>query len=426
LILASDKLIFCSKIIVESVARSSLWGGVPQMSKRIGIALIEKRLITKEQLTRALQAQLIFGGHLGTNLIEMGFLDEDALGQTLSELHGLPYADAERLRGVHPSVIHAFSRELAEKHHALPIELDDKTLHLAAIDPKMFGDLSSTTGFKIVPWIAPEVRVFEALERYYGIPRRPRYIGICKELDKLILPRSDANGEKSGPEIDSGSINPEAVEKSGPTMDALGVEFGYGRCWTEVAGEIAALDMPSPDRASSNSVATEAAPAQGESTALDELSDHLCASENKEHIGRAVLDHVAQSMPRALLFSVKGNTARLWDWRGLKLGSERAAGLRFPVTTGSVFTLLLGNTHYRGPVPEDAGCRCFYGTLGVEVPAEVLLSPIYLNDRLVAVFYGDTGSGNSLGGETGDYLRLARKISLSLSMLLLKMKLRQV
>jgi hypothetical protein len=395
------------------------------MSKRIGKALIEKQLITAEQLTRALHAQLIFGGHLGTNLIEMGFLDEDGLGQTLSELHGLPYADAERLRGIHPAAIHAFPRELAEKHQAIPIELDEKTLHLAAIDPKMFGDLSSATGFKIVPWIAPEIRIFEALERYYGVPRRPRYIGICDGLDKVVLPRSDANGEEPGSEIDSGSIDPEAVEGSGATLDDLGIDFGYGRCWTEVAGEIASLDMPTSDRASASAVATASLPAEGEGTALDELSDRLCAAENKEHIGRAVLDHVSRSMTRSLLFSVKGSTARLWDWHGLGLAPDRAAGLRFPVTTGSIFTLLLGNKYYRGPVPDDAGCRCFYGALRVEVPAEVLLIPIYLNDRLVTMFYGDTGSGTPIEGDTEDYLRLARKISLALSMLLLKMKLRR-
>ena len=45
------------------------------MSKqRIGDLLIAKGLIDQTQLKRALKAQLIFGGHIGTNLIELAYI----------------------------------------------------------------------------------------------------------------------------------------------------------------------------------------------------------------------------------------------------------------------------------------------------------------------------------------------------------------
>ena len=86
--------------------------------------------------------------------------------------------------------------------------------------------------------------------------------------------------------------------------------------------------------------------------------------------------------------------------------------------------MLLGNAYYRGSVPDDPSCRCFFGTLDSEIPSEVILAPIYLNDRLVAVFYADSGDGETIEAETEHCLRLVRKLSLALSMLLLKMKIR--
>jgi hypothetical protein len=41
------------------------------------------------------------------------------------------------------------------------------------------------------------------------------------------------------------------------------------------------------------------------------------------------------------------------------------------LNAGSIFTLLLGNTHYQGPVPDDLGCRHFYATLRMDTPKEV-------------------------------------------------------
>ena len=42
---------------------------------KLGTALVKEGVITPEQLEEALKAQVIFGGKLGTNLIELGYLD---------------------------------------------------------------------------------------------------------------------------------------------------------------------------------------------------------------------------------------------------------------------------------------------------------------------------------------------------------------
>ena len=85
---------------------------------------------------------------------------------------------------------------------------------------------------------------------------------------------------------------------------------------------------------------------------------------------------------------------------------------------------MLGKELYRGEVPDDPGCACFYGALGVEPADDVLLLPVYLNDRLVALFYGEAREGLQVRGKTGDYQTLMQKLSLGLNMLILKRKIR--
>jgi hypothetical protein len=126
-----------------------------------------------------------------------------------------------------------------------------------------------------------------------------------------------------------------------------------------------------------------------------------------------------------MLLSVKSRMVRIWDCRGVDLEAETISGLRWMLGAGSIFTLLLGNDHYKGPVPDDAGCRHFYATLRMDAPEEALLYPVYVNDRLVVIFYGDTGS-SKIKGPIDKYLLLGEKLSLAMRMLILKMKIRSV
>ena len=65
------------------------------MSLRLGEVLIQKKIINEAQLKQALDAQLIYGGHIGTCLVELGFVDIDVLGQVLSEQFSVSNADRE-------------------------------------------------------------------------------------------------------------------------------------------------------------------------------------------------------------------------------------------------------------------------------------------------------------------------------------------
>jgi hypothetical protein len=164
---------------------------------KLGEFFIQRGVINQAQLEQALKAQLIFGGHLGTCLMELGHVDEQRLGETLAEIFKVPYVPQALLDNVSRSVIELMPARLVEKHHAVPFQKSNRMLHLAMIDPKnlpALDEISFFTGCKVEPWVAPEARIFQVMERYYDIPRRQRYIAVCQDMDrspaKPAAPRS--------------------------------------------------------------------------------------------------------------------------------------------------------------------------------------------------------------------------------------------
>ena len=56
---------------------------------RLGEMLCQKGLISQEQLKTVLQGQSRFGGRLGTNLVQLGYVEVDVVAMTLSEKHAV-------------------------------------------------------------------------------------------------------------------------------------------------------------------------------------------------------------------------------------------------------------------------------------------------------------------------------------------------
>ena len=56
---------------------------------RLGELLVAAGLLTTDQVDRALRAQVMWGARLGTNLIELGFIDLDTLSTVLAQQHSL-------------------------------------------------------------------------------------------------------------------------------------------------------------------------------------------------------------------------------------------------------------------------------------------------------------------------------------------------
>jgi hypothetical protein len=183
-------------------------------TKKLGALVVESGLATPLQIDHALQSQHVFGGSLGTNLVEMGIMDAQALAAFLSKQYGVPQADQNELDHISPEAIKLVPKNAADKLNILPLRIENDALVVAMMDPsddRMIKKIEENIGHKMVLKIASELDVRQGLKVHYGLGLTPRLmhllskkkqeyseasqydeaINLEKHLDK-IMPASEA------------------------------------------------------------------------------------------------------------------------------------------------------------------------------------------------------------------------------------------
>ncbi len=154
---------------------------------RLGQLLLRADLVTENDLARALGVQQFAGGRIGTLLLERGSVSEDDLGRTLAQQHGCEYAAWNLLADVPGAVIAALPAKFAIRHAAVPYDRPEGSLRCVLRDPadlRILDELFFVTGRKIVAAVAPEARIYQALEKYYGERRTPRFAILAEKLSR--------------------------------------------------------------------------------------------------------------------------------------------------------------------------------------------------------------------------------------------------
>src|SRR5689334_21622043 len=140
--------------------------------KRLGELLVEAKLLSQEQVDRAIAEQKKSGQLLGATMIAMKLITEHDLMGLLQRQLGLPLVDLETLP-VDEAALAKVKEEVARKYLALPVEIEGrKTLVVAMSDPlnvAALEDLRFHAGMFIKPVLASPTQVVEAIERYYHL-----------------------------------------------------------------------------------------------------------------------------------------------------------------------------------------------------------------------------------------------------------------
>ena len=121
------------------------------MALRLGEALVQEGLIDNQQLSKALERQVIYGGRLGTNLIELGLLTEESLVRFMGKVFGVPYADPKAFEGIKRGIVDSIAPEIAERYLVIPIDREPKRLHLAMVNPtdlRVIDEVRFITGLR--------------------------------------------------------------------------------------------------------------------------------------------------------------------------------------------------------------------------------------------------------------------------------------
>ena len=139
---------------------------VPQ---NLGQMLVERGLVTTEQLENASKLQLENGGELGDILLEQGVITSGALLTVNSLRLGIPLIDLKQQQPQRQA-IDLIPDKLARKYNVLPLEIADSCLVLVMANPEnilAYQDAQSVSRMRIKPVMAAAEDIREAINYSY-------------------------------------------------------------------------------------------------------------------------------------------------------------------------------------------------------------------------------------------------------------------
>src|ERR1700692_1140804 len=138
---------------------------------RLGEILLDRKLITGEDLDRALELQKERGGEkIGKILVDLGFIAMRDVLSALAEQLQVPLLAIDGPPAMSPET-ETLSPKFLRQFRCLPVALHDPTVTLAMADPLDFetrSTVTSCTGLAVLAGIAIEQEIIDAIDRYYG------------------------------------------------------------------------------------------------------------------------------------------------------------------------------------------------------------------------------------------------------------------
>jgi len=146
------------------------------MAKPLGELLVREKLISINQLQRALEEQKKSGGRLVDNLVKLGFAKDDQLANFLSNQYGLPVVNIDDYQ-IDTELTKLIPKEMCLKHTLIPINRAGNSLVIAVADPSnlfVTDDVKFLTGYNVERVLASYNQIKAAIDKYYGGEQKPQ------------------------------------------------------------------------------------------------------------------------------------------------------------------------------------------------------------------------------------------------------------
>ena len=135
----------------------------------LGEILIQRKLITREQLDGALGAQKEKGGFIGEILVNLGYLDERDIVVALVIQCGLPYIAVNKYI-IDPQIVRLIPKEVAQKEKVIALDRIGEILSVVMANPLTDNKkkyLEALTKCRIATFISTKTEIEEAIARNY-------------------------------------------------------------------------------------------------------------------------------------------------------------------------------------------------------------------------------------------------------------------
>lgn len=149
------------------------------LKTKIGEILIERGLISKEQLNTALAQQREKGGYISQHLISLGFVSEIHIAECLASQYGFAYLPLDRYQ-IASQTLKTIPFKLINIYSLLPVEKGRNSLDVVMADPLNEGVidmLKHITGCNIEVFISTYSQIRQAIDNYFPAEMQDASLG---------------------------------------------------------------------------------------------------------------------------------------------------------------------------------------------------------------------------------------------------------
>ncbi len=386
--------------------------------------IVQRGVASIREVEEALARQVLYGGDLATNLLEIAPVHEAGLAAVVAESFGREAAPPFELPMPSPDVLALVSPQFAVKEGVLPLMLQGSSVVLAVAEPldsEAEWRLSAELAMPIVQRVALYFRVRQALSRGYRFPIERRYerllvrLGgdlpkppeqVAEEVRAAIAPREqpaptvregagEARPRNLSDTLQSTPLGPPVV--SVPVANAPIVEIQARGPVSQLAlnAQVAVAAATAAAAAAAAAALAAAPPARPRRKRRGPLSFEVAKVELEEATDREqVLDlffeFARQYFEFSAIFIVHGDVAEGRECFGP--GSFPIHGIGVPLDLPSIFERA---KRTRAPVIADLSRDGVDATLAADLrrapQGAVGVVPLVVRTRSVALFWGDDG-----------------------------------
>ncbi|MFW5889274.1 MAG: GspE/PulE family protein [Bacillota bacterium] len=151
--------------------------------KRIGDILLEKDIISKSELNKALNKQED-DERLGETLVRLGIATETQILKALEASTGVKRVSLQNMT-IDEEVLKLIDEDFCRRHNIIPFKIEGMKLFFVTSDPLDFDvmeELRLLTGLRPVAFSAPKDDIITQIEKYYGFTRTLEALGIKQDV----------------------------------------------------------------------------------------------------------------------------------------------------------------------------------------------------------------------------------------------------
>jgi len=303
--------------------------------------LVKDGIATRAQIEEAIRHQTVYGGQLGTSLVEAGVLNEEKLGLYLARQYGVPTLTVDRA-AIDPALIERIGADRCKHAKVFPYRVESKTLYLLMVNPGehvVKAEIAYSTGLIVKPFVVSELTMARLLDEYCGLD--PHWRHEEHELD--YIDRSARTFER----------------RQGP---------------------------------------------RGGQPAAENRELTVENARNRDEIVRAIVQLAARQIGRAVFFIVKKDIVFGWDGVGDRIDGQLVRAIAVTLNKPSIFDSVIKHPgHYLGNIPRspvnDLVRKALYKQRG-----NSLFIPVHVGGRVVNILYADSGTASSISADIGALL----------------------